>query len=278
MMLTVHALKIMKWYQMGAEHWGTICQPCDPRLLATGPSAGSSGGFLHRSPWCSSPTSGWGQSDVYSNDSRWLMTIFSGHASMSLTSLTMASFDSFSTVLFLFIFRMATLAWCSLTRQILWGNLAKKKHMSLVWGGNWVNFFKDVTGWNSSFIAVNKIFNILLNTYIYIYRNQNLCKKTEMKSLEKNVCWKVLWIWLNISIPSDMSPSFQDLIEEWIKKFFKRTIGLLTSALCKPNLFFSTYVNCSRNTEPSTPSYFLGVYWFWCLRWSTTFCQKSRCR
>jgi hypothetical protein len=40
--------------------------------------------------------------------------------------------------------------------------------MSLVWGGNWVNFFKDVTGWNSSFIAVNKIFNILLNTYIYI--------------------------------------------------------------------------------------------------------------
>ena len=276
MMLTVHALKLMKWYQMGAEHWGTICQPCDPRLLATGPSAGSSGGFLHRSPWCSSPTSGWGQSDVYSNDSWWLMTIFSGHASMSLTSLTMASFDSFSTVLFLFIFRMATLAWCSLTRQILWGNLARKKHMSLVWGGNWVKIFLHVTGWNSSFIAVNKIFNILLNTYIYT--GTKICVRKQKWSHLKNVCWKVLWIWLNISIPSDMSPSFQDLIEEWIKRFFKRTIGLLTSALCKPNLFFSTYVNCSRNTEPSTPNYFLGVYWFWCLRWSTTFCQKSRCR
>ena len=34
-------------------------------------------------------------------------------------------------------------------------------------GTGW-RFFLDVTGWNSSFIAVNKIFNILLNTYIYI--------------------------------------------------------------------------------------------------------------
>ena len=184
MMLTVHALKLMKWYQMGAEHWGTICQPCDPRLLATGPSAGSSGGFLHRSPWCSSPTSGWGQSDVYSNDSWWLMTIFSGHASMSLTSLTMASFDSFSTVLFLFIFRMATLAWCSLTRQILWGNLAKKKYMSLVWGGNWVKIFFRCY-WVKQFIHSCEQDIQYITQYIYIYRNQNLCKKTEVKSLEK---------------------------------------------------------------------------------------------
>ena len=185
MMLTVHALKLMKWYQMGAEHWGTICQPCDPRLLATGPSAGSSGGFLHRSPWCSSPTSGWGQSDVYSNDSWWLMTIFPGHASMSLTSLTMASFDSFSTVLFLFIFRMATLAWCSLTRQILWGNLAKKKYMSLVWGGNWVKIFFRCY-WVKQFIHSCEQDIQYITQYIYIYTGTKICvRKQKWSHLKK---------------------------------------------------------------------------------------------
>ena len=73
------------------------------------------------------------------------------------------------------------------------------------------------------------------------------------------------------------------IVEEWIEwiKQCDQKNDWFTSALCTPNLFFSTDIHeLFQSTEPCRTSnilkLFFGGGWLLML-WTTTFCQKSRC-